>query len=102
MGESYNSWGGGDVPDAETSGRGHKANIEKSERLQRTLRFIKSFGRFGVTSAMIQGHTGSVAVATDASELRRNGYRIDCDYVGKNSHGRKLFRYTYKGKKENA
>lgn len=75
----------------------HAANLEKSERLQRTYRFIRSFGKFGATSFMIQGHTGSMAVATDVSELRRNGLNIECKYIG-TRNGRRAYSYTYKGK----
>jgi hypothetical protein len=79
----------------------HAAKTDKSERLSRTLHFIRSWGKYGATSAQVQGFTGSMAVATDISELRQNGYNIECEYDGINHDGRKIFRYTFKGRKEN-
>ena len=79
----------------------HAANADKSARLRRTLSFIRGWGSNGVTSAELQGFTRSMAVATDVSELRRNGHRIDCVYEGTNERGRKVYRYYYKGKENN-
>jgi hypothetical protein len=79
----------------------HAAKADKSERLSRTLHYIQTWGSLGATSAEIHAWTGSMAVATDISELRQNGYHIDCKYDGINHDGRKIFRYTFKGKKEN-
>jgi hypothetical protein len=78
----------------------HAAKADKSERLRQTLLAIRSWGKYGATGAQIQGHTGSMAVATDISELRQNGYNIECKYEGLSPYGRKIFRYTFKGKKE--
>lgn len=78
----------------------HKANAEKSARLQRTLEALNACPD-GAYSWQIQARTGSMAVATDTSELRANGYLIDCEYAGKTSNGRKIFRYHLRGKKEN-
>ena len=77
----------------------HNAQLDGSERLRRTLSFIRDWGGLvrGVTSAEIQGHTGSMAVATDVSELRRNGLNIECKYIG-TRNGRRAYSYTYKGK----
>lgn len=80
----------------------HHANAAKSPRLARLLGYVRSMGRHGATSLDLQQWTGSMAVSTDISELRRNGHRIDCVYEKKTPTGRKVFRYTYKGKKETA
>lgn len=76
----------------------HAAKLDGSERLRRTLSFIRGWGSAGVTSAELQGFTNSMAVATDVSELRRNGFLIDCKYEGTNERGRRVYRYFYKGK----
>lgn len=78
----------------------HNANIDNSERLAQTLRIIKSQKGFGATTREIASWTGSVAVATDVSELRKNDYVIDCLYDHTTAEGRKVFRYYYRGKKE--
>jgi len=77
----------------------HAANPEKSERLARTLYIIRSFGKFGLTTAQLQFHTGSVAPSTDVAELRQHGYNVECEYEGKRD-GRRIYRYTYRGRKE--
>lgn len=80
----------------------HNADVEKSERLQRTLIVIRSHGKYGCTSATLQALTGSMAPATDVSELRRNGYDIDCQYTHMTENHRKVYTYTYRGKKGTA
>jgi hypothetical protein len=99
-----NCWGGGDVPDENDrvpGGTMHAANIEKSERLLQTLAVVKAFRHGGIRGRDIQLHTGSLAVATDISEVRANGHEIDCVYEGKTENGRRIYRYFYRGKKEN-
>ena len=78
----------------------HKANAEKSYRLKQTLHVLRAFPD-GPTTWDIQSWCGSMAPATDISELRQNGYIIDCEYAGKTATGRKIFRYHLRGKKEN-
>ena len=78
----------------------HKADSEKSARLQRTLAVLEGFPS-GATTWDIQSLTSSMAPSTDISELRQNGYGIDCQYAGKTTTGRRIFRYILKGKKEN-
>jgi hypothetical protein len=79
----------------------HAAKVEKSTRLRKCLMFLRAAGRPGATTAELQGFTASMAPATDVSELRAQGYEIDCTYQGTSRRGRKVYRYTYKGKKEN-
>jgi hypothetical protein len=38
----------------------------------------------------------STAIATDVSELRRNGYYITCDYLRTTADGRRVHLYTLK------
>lgn len=78
----------------------HNANVEKSDRLKRTLEILNAFPE-GATTWDIQSLSNSMAPATDVSELRQNGYRIDCEYRGKTSTGRRVYAYKLNGKKEN-
>ena len=74
----------------------HAANPEKSRRLARTLEILKSSPR-GVTTAELQAWTGSMAPATDCSELRQSGYRIACRFQ-ETKNGRRIYRYTMETK----
>ncbi len=77
----------------------HHANANRSFRLKRCLEFIKSAGGSGCTTAELQSWTRSMAPATDVSELRQGGYIIDCVRAGTTKSGRKLYTYTYRGRK---
>lgn len=77
----------------------HAGNPERSYRLARTLMLLKSAGPRGVTTAELQAWSNSMAPATDVSELRANRHQIDCRCQGVNSTGRRVYRYTYRGKK---
>ena len=48
------------------------------------------------TTAQLQRLTKSCSVATDISELRKNGFRISCEYVGM-KNGRKVYKYKMEG-----
>lgn len=74
------------------------AHPETSVRLYRTLEYLKAAGAVGATSAELAGFTRSCAPGTDVSELRHNGYEIECRYERKSSTGAKIFRYRYQGK----
>ena len=75
----------------------HAAKIGNSRRLQRTLEIlIVKMKEGGPTTAEIQAYTGSMAPATDISELRRNGYAIDRVACGRNANGRQVNRYLYR------
>ena len=69
----------------------HNANIETSKRLQDTLGALIAFDE--PTTREIQQSTGSMSVSTDISELRQNGYEIDCWQDRKTENGRKIYRY---------
>jgi len=71
----------------------HNANADKSKRLQVLLRILRSNSRYGISTINIQHLTQSMAVATDVSELRQNGYEVRCSYVGKTPNGRRIFKY---------
>lgn len=77
----------------------HAGNPERSKRLARALDYIRSCGPIGCTTAELQNYTGSMAPATDVSELRRNGYLIDCDFDCVNKNGRRVYTYRYQGRR---
>lgn len=52
------------------------ANIEKSDRLQRVLTLLKRGGEY--TTLDIIQRAGVCAVNSIISELRQNGYQINC------------------------
>jgi len=78
----------------------HHANIKKSERLRNTLKQLLYVnwggkGYKGKTTFEIQKKTGSMAVGTDISELRSNGFDIKCKYSHKDTKtGAKIYVYT--------
>jgi hypothetical protein len=75
----------------------HAATVEKSARLTRTLEILRAHPR-GVTTAELQLWSGSMAPATDVSELRQSGYLVSCVCEGKNQNGRRVYRYTLNGR----
>ena len=52
------------------------ANLTKSDRLQRVLKLLSGGGEF--TTLEIIQRAGVCAVNSIISELRQNGYQIDC------------------------
>lgn len=77
----------------------HAASEERSERLQRMLRVLQAHPH-GATTFELQTLTGSMAPATDLSELRANGCIIERRCEGKTTSGRWINRYFYRGRKE--
>lgn len=77
----------------------HYADPERSLRLTRTLRYLNSCAGYGCTTAQLQAATASMAPSTDVSELRQSGYQIDCKNEGMSVQGRRIYRYTYRGRK---
>jgi hypothetical protein len=75
----------------------HAADPERSNRLARMLELLKAHPR-GATTLDLARWSDSCAVGTDISELRQSGYFIDCICEGKNRNGRKVYRYTLKGR----
>lgn len=64
----------------------HFADVSKSERLQRVLRSLKLRP---MTTMELVREANVCAVNSIISELRANGYRIDCECLA-----RGVFRYT--------
>jgi hypothetical protein len=73
---------------------------DTTPRLSRTLRFLQAHQYTGCTTQELQLFTGSMAPATDCSELRRSGHLIECKSEGMNGNGRRVYRYFYRGKKD--
>jgi hypothetical protein len=62
-------------------------------RTQRLLAHLKQRGFRGATSLEISRVVGTVSPATDASDLRRCGFIIDCSYDHMTDRGRRVYRY---------
>jgi hypothetical protein len=77
----------------------HYANIEKSPRLKRLLAYLKRQGKWGATSLHLAEYLSTPCIATDISELRRNGYYIVCEYLRTTAAGRRVYLYTLKEEK---
>jgi hypothetical protein len=75
----------------------HHADPDRSIRLSRTLAYLKAHQYTGCTTAEIQAWTGSMAPATDISELRQSGHIIPKP-TSTMTNGRRIFRYFYRGK----
>lgn len=75
----------------------HNASM-KSLRMQKLLTYLKSVHRAGATTADIADWTKSKAPGTDVSALRRNGFKIRCEYQYQTADGGKVFAYFYEGK----
>lgn len=71
----------------------HRAQ-HNSPRLKPILDALMKAGPRGMTSLELAMVGKTLAIATSISELRANGFDIDCSYDGVNENGRKLFRYV--------
>lgn len=74
----------------------HAGNPDRSERLAHALRVLQAHP-VGLTTAELQSWTGSMAPATDVSELRASGHIIECAQEPMKNN-RRIFRYVYRGK----
>lgn len=70
----------------------HKAT-HTSPRLKPILDALLRAGPRGVTSLELAMIGKTVAVGTSVSELRANGFDIQCEYQGRTESGRKFYRY---------
>jgi hypothetical protein len=70
----------------------HAANVKNSHRLKQYLTFMAD-GNWRSTRTL-QRLTGSMATATDLSELRKNGIPVSpAKYGGKSETGAKIYLY---------
>jgi len=75
----------------------HFANLKKSLRLRKTLNVLRD--KQIHTTEQIRHDTNSVAVHSDISEVRANGYIIHCWDTGvRTKTGGKIFVYLLIGK----
>ena len=77
----------------------HYATIEMSPRLQKLLSFLHHRGKYGATSLHLADEIRTPCIATDISELRRNGYLVACEYLRTTAEGRRVYLYTLKEEK---
>jgi len=80
----------------------HAANSDKSARLAPMLKMLRQRNRTGATTLELscaRNGTIDLATSTGISELRHEGYKIECKYEGKGATGRKIYRYFYRGVK---
>lgn len=71
----------------------HFAKVSESPRLQRILSFLRSRGTTGATGREIVVNCEVLNPATYVSELRKNGYTIDCAFERETSSSAKVYRY---------
>ncbi len=71
----------------------HFAKLDASPRLQRMLAFLRERGPSGATGREIAVECETLNPATQASELRRNGFNIECSYERTTEGGRSVHRY---------
>lgn len=71
----------------------HAARAERSPQLQRLLAVLREAGARGITSLELQEKSHLVAIATRVSELRHNGYDIQCALERISIDGARIYRY---------
>ncbi len=64
-----------------------------TRRIQRLLAFLKVRGYRGATSLEVSRVCGTVSAATDASDLRRCGFNVECSFERMSDEGRRVHRY---------
>ncbi len=74
-------------------GRGlmHYASLKRSKRLQRMAKLLSD--KLPHSTMEIARKANICAVGTAASELRKNGMSISCEYFGKTNDGEKIYHY---------
>ena len=70
----------------------HAGRIEKSKRLQATLRALRRSKR-GLTTRQLARSTGSMAAHSDVAALRQNGFDVTCTCEGTTPYGGRIYRY---------
>ena len=67
--------------------------VQTSARLQNTAKLLRRAGSHGLTTREISQATGSMAVHSDLSALRANGYEIRREEEGRTPDGGRVNRY---------
>jgi len=71
----------------------HGGNSAKSERLKPILQVLSDAAWHTTTELSKKNH--SVALHSDISDLRKNGFTIHCEYSGLSRTGRKIYKYMW-------
>lgn len=69
----------------------HYAKLSESKRLQRLAALLADGRRYSTRD--IISATGICAVNSAASELRANNLPVECEYVGTNENGNRIYEY---------
>ena len=69
------------------------AKLERSERMQAILAFMRERGTAGATSLEIAVRFNVLNVGTEMSALRHNGVNVDCEFERETETGRRVYRY---------
>lgn len=75
----------------------HFAKIENNKPLQDILTLLRERGERGATTAEIHSYASVENPATWVSALRKNGYSVECKYVGLSENKRKVYNYRLVG-----
>lgn len=78
----------------------HAARLEKSPRLQRALAALKEAGMLGLSSWEWVQKARLPNPGTTASELRKNGYVIDCELLTTYGDGTRIYLYRLMGREK--
>lgn len=70
--------------------------VSSCEKLQKVIAALNAAGQHGATTAQIREMSGVEAASTRISELRANGYEIECKRQGS------VWRYWLRSAPENA
>lgn len=73
------------------------AKVEKSPRLRAALHTLRRYTLTGITGLDLCRDAGVMNPGEVCSELRRNGYEIECIEQGKSPSGRRVFKYRLTG-----
>jgi hypothetical protein len=71
----------------------HAARLEKSIRLRRVLAVLRGSRRSGITTLALNELAHSTRGSSDVSELRANGFVIECRPGGTTPDGLRIHRY---------
>lgn len=71
----------------------HAGRIETNKTLQRLFAFLREHSVTGATGLEICEALKIMNAATWVSQLRKNGYGVECEYERTTESGAKVYRY---------
>lgn len=80
-------------PRAEMEKAMHAAKLAKSARMQAILAFMRERGTSGATSWEIAERFRVLNIGTEMAALRANGITVNCECLGMNENGRRIYVY---------